>query len=157
MEEGELLRTEQKNPAIALLEMHTKLGYMSNSQRHEEDHSVIPRRNDVRAFTSESDPDEYESVRLHLRAYHQLNRCNDRVQHTFECRRPMWSLTMTLSHAEELNTEMNLRDAEVMRHHKLVVVFLGTSIFGATAFVLPGLLLKILFNTLPIDFGFSEH
>jgi hypothetical protein len=60
------LRTEQKNPTIALLEMHTRLGYMSNSQRHEEDHSVIPRRNDVRAFTSKSDPDEYESVRLHL-------------------------------------------------------------------------------------------
>jgi hypothetical protein len=45
---------------------------------------------------------------------------------------------MTLSHAEELNTEMNLRDAEVMRHDKLVAVFLGTSIFGATAFFLPG-------------------
>jgi hypothetical protein len=65
MEEGELLRTEQKNPAIALLEVHTTLVYMSNLQRHE-DHSVIPRRNHVRAFTSESDPDEYESVRLHL-------------------------------------------------------------------------------------------
>jgi hypothetical protein len=64
---------------------------------------------------------------------------------------------MTLSHAEELNTEMNLRNAEVMRHHKLVAVFLGTSIFGASAFFLPGLLLKILFNTLLIDFGFSKH
>jgi hypothetical protein len=35
---------------------------------------------------------------------------------------------MTLSHAGELNTEVDLRDAEVMRHDKLVVVFLGTSI-----------------------------
>jgi hypothetical protein len=49
MEEGELLRTEQKNRTIILLEIHTTPGRMSNSQRHEKDHSVI-RKGKKRTF-----------------------------------------------------------------------------------------------------------